>query len=321
MLITIGAFDGFHKGHAELLKVCRQHAINDDWGVVTFYPHPSEFMHRLNHALFTLREREFIREVVGIPNYCVLKFDEALKNLTPEKFWALLRERINIDGLVMGSDFHFGCKRSGSAESLKTLAEFQGLTNVHIVDVVNKASYSSSKVREKILAGDITSANEILGYNWFMINSVIHGNERGRTMNFPTANLQLAKTCITPAYGVYSVALLFNHEWHCGALSIGNNPTFHDVNETRAEVHILDFAGDIYGNEIATFFLGRVRDVHTFANKQELINQIELDINECRNIYKEVFNGSRQDSVKFFERAEKVYYSQTKLIPEIITLT
>ena len=287
MLITIGAFDGFHKGHAELLRVCRQYAINDDWGVVTFYPHPSEFMHKRFHALFTLKERELIREFMGIPNYYVLKFDEALKNLTPEQFWALLREKLNIDGLVMGSDFHFGRERSGSAESLKALAESQGLKNVHIVDVVNKATYSSSMVRKKILAGDITGANEILGYNWFMISSVIHGNERGRTMNFPTANLALTPRKIIPAYGVYSVAVLVNGQRYCGALSIGNNPTFNDVKETRAEVHILDFSGDIYDKEIMVYFLKRIRDVKTFTSKDELIRQIELDINECRKTYEE----------------------------------
>ena len=314
MLITIGAFDGFHKGHAELLRICRENSINDDWGVVTFYPHPSEFMHKLNHSLFTLKERELIRVLLGIPNFYVLKFDEALKNLPPEKFWSLLRERINITGLVMGSDFHFGLERSGSAESLKALAESQGLNNVYIVDVLNKFSYSSSIARGKILAGDVKGVSEILGYNWFMISSVIHGNERGRKMNFPTANLNLSDNRITPAYGVYSVALLVNHEWHCGALSIGNNPTFHDVNETRAEVHILDFCGNIYGDEILIFFLERIRDIKTFANKQELVRQIELDINECRRIYKEVIND------KIFERTEEIYYSRKNLIPEIIKL-
>ena len=166
MLITIGAFDGFHKGHAELLRTCSNNAINNDWGVVTFYPHPSEFMHARFHSLFTLKERELIRQVLGIPKMYVLKFDETLKNLTPEKFWQLLCEKINVNGLVMGSDFHFGRGRSGSAESLKALAESQGLNNIMIVDVLNKPSYSSSVIRRKILAGDIAVANDILGYNF-----------------------------------------------------------------------------------------------------------------------------------------------------------
>ncbi len=316
MLITIGAFDGFHKGHEELFRICRENADGNEWAVVTFWPHPSEYMHRIEHSLFTLKERELLRRVLNIPNMYVLCFDDALMNLSPVDFWHLLRAKIHVSGLVMGSDFHFGRCRSGSAEFLSHLAKSEGLRKIVIADLYDKAKYSSSKVREKIIAGDVEGAREILGCNFFMMSRIIHGNERGRTMSFPTANLALDDGRIIPGYGVYAVGVLVNHEWHCGALSIGNNPTFHDVHETRAEVHILDFAGDIYGGEVIVCFLRKVRDMITFSGKDELMRQIANDTDECRKIFGEV----RDDDKKFFERVKEVYYLSKNFIPEIIKL-
>ncbi len=318
MLITIGSFDGFHRGHSELLDICRRNADGDNWGVVTFYPHPSEFLGSMRHSLFTLEERELIRRVLGIPHMNVLKFDEAMMNLTPEEFWALLRERFNVDGLVMGSDFHFGRGRSGNAECLKSLAEHDGLRKIFIADLLDKPIYSSSNVRECISAGSMNIALEILGYPFLMMSRVIHGSERGRTMNFPTANLDIHEGRVIPAWGVYCCAVLANNEWHCGAMSIGNNPTFHDVRGTRAEVHILGFSGNIYGDELLVLMLGRVRDIITFADKEALISRITKDTETCRKIYGEVMG--QEDTLKFVKRIEEVYSSHKTFTPEIIKL-
>ena len=317
MLVTIGAFDGFHKGHAELLRLCRDNARGDDWGVVTFEPHPSLFMGRL-HPLFTLREREIIRRFLGIPNMYVLRFDDSLMNLSPAKFWHLLRSRLNVDGLVMGSDFRFGHGREGCAKSLAQLARNDGITRIIIADVVDKPRYSSSTVRKNITIGNISLAADILGYPFFMLSRVIHGSARGRTMHFPTANLELKGGRVIPAYGVYSAAVLVNGAWHCGALSVGNNPTFHDVTGTRAEVHILDFDGDIYGEEVMMLLLGRVRGIETFTDKEALTAQIGHDTEECRKIYREVM--SREDTQSFTKSARQ-YISHETITPEIINLT
>ena len=319
MLITIGAFDGFHRGHEELLDICRRNAVGSDWGVVSFYPHPYEFMHKTNHSVFTLSERELIRNIIGIPNMYVLRFDDALRNLKPEEFWKLLRERFNVDGLVMGSDFHFGLNRSGNAESLARLARHDGINRIIIADLLNKGIYSSSNVRNEILLGNVKSACEILGYPFFMMSNIIHGSQRGRKMNFPTANLNLSEHHIIPESGVYASIVLVEHEYHCGALSIGNNPTFKDVNELRAEVHILDFHGDVYDSVMPVFFLNRIRDVIAFNDKTALMTQIENDIHVCRRIYEEVMR--REDMKKFFEIAKRVYYSKKDFVPEIIQLT
>lgn len=317
MLVTIGSFDGFHKGHAELLDICRKNSVADDWAVITFYPHPSEYMNRLKHSLFTLKERELARLVLGIPKMYVLEFSETLRSLEPPEFWRLLRDRFGVDGLVMGSDFHFGINRSGTAKSLAELARSDGITRIYIAELKEKGIYSSSLIRQKVLAGDVESAAGILGYPWFMTGNIIHGNERGRTMNYPTANLNISGKRIVPAYGVYSSAVLVNGEWHCGAVSIGNNPTFHDVEGTRGEVYILDFDGDVYGDELSVFFLGHIREIRTFGSKEELMRQIEKDIVSCRRVYEEVIGQT--ETQKFLERTRQIYISQ-KINPEIIKL-
>ena len=305
MLITIGAFDGFHKGHSELLRICRE--SSDDWGVVTFNPHPSVFMGKIQ-PLFTLQERELIRRVLGIPRMFILKFDDEMKNFTPAEFWRFLRERIEIDGIVIGSDFHFGHERSGDAFALRELAHSDGIERVIIADLKDKPRYSSTTIREAIMAGNVETAAEILGYPFFMLSKVIHGDARGRTMKFPTANIAVNK--MMPAYGVYSSAILINGRWYCGALSVGNNPTFNDVHGTRAEDHVLGFDGDIYGEEVITMILGRVRGLRKFSGKEELSAQITHDVDECRRIY-----GSL--NIDFAEKARDVY-SNENLIPTII---
>ena len=316
MLITVGAFDGFHKGHAELLRICREISDGDNWGVVTFSPHPSEFL-GTHRSLFTLEEKEFIRRVLNIPNMFVLKFDAELMRMTPGNFWRSLRERLNVDGLVMGSDFRFGHGRAGNAESLRDMAIADGLSRVKIVPLLDKKEYSSSTIRENVSAGKIHEAGNFLGYPFFMISRIIHGNERGRTIHFPTANLDVNGRVI-PAYGVYSAAVLVNGSWHCGALSIGNNPTFGDIHETRAEIHILDFNGNIYGEKLLTLILNRVRDIRTFENESALANQIGHDINECRKIFGEVMN--EQDKKIFAGRAKEIYSLHDKFTPNIINL-
>ena len=316
MLITIGAFDGFHKGHAELLRLCREISGGSDWGVLSFYPHPSQFMNALPHTLFTLRERELIRRVLGIPNMYVLEFSDALRNLAPSEFWRLIRERFGVDGIVMGSDFRFGLNGAGTAEYLAGLARSEGLEHVITVPLLDKSEYSSSKARECFASGNVVEAAEIFGYPLFMMGRILHGYGRGHTMSFPTANIDI-KDRIIPAFGVYASAVLVNGEWHCGAVSVGTNPTFGDVREVRCEVNIQDFHGDIYGEELPVFFLGRVRDMKAFSGREELMRQIEHDIETCRRIYGEVMD--KAETRRFLDEARRVY-GRYDLSTEVIRL-
>lgn len=304
MLITIGAFDGFHRGHAELLRLCRENASGDEWGVVTFWPHPGEYMHKLSHAMFTLKERELLRRVLNIPNMYVIEFSEGLRNLAPYEFWRLVRERFRVDGLVMGSDFHFGLNRAGNAEYLSRLAHRDGLKNIVIATLLDKPKYSSSIARARIEAGDMTGAYEILGYPFFMIGKVLHGNERGRAMNYPTANVDISGR-IVPAEGVYACAVALKGELFAGAMSLGKNPTFGDVKELRCEVHILDFDGNIYGEALPVFILNKIRGMRRFSSYDELAEQIGYDVERSREIF-----ANMDESMKTFSvNAGKIYSS------------
>ena len=310
MIVTIGAFDGFHRGHAELLRKCYELAEGNGWGVISFHPHP-----HLQRTLFTLKERELIRRVLGIPHMYFLEFSEALRRLPPYEFWRLIHERFSVDGLVMGRDFRFGLNRAGNADYLARLARFDGVNKVVIADLANKPRYSSTQIRILTQSGQVNEAAELLGYPLFMISRILHGNERGRTMSFPTANLDISDR-IAPAEGVYACAVVVNEELHCGALSIGTNPTFGDVRELRCEVHILEFDGNIYGQELCVFFLGRVRDILAFAHKEELARQIRRDIDACRKIFARALRN--EETRAFIERAEEL--SQDRLTSEVVRL-
>lgn len=314
MLVTIGSFDGFHKGHEKLFEICRENSKKNNWGVITFSPHPAEFLGKLKNSMFTLKERGFLAKILEIPNFLVFEFNEDFKNLSPEDFIEILIKKFGVDGIVFGSDFHFGRERLGSADYLEKI--YKNKIKIFRLNLFDKKIYSSSEAREKILSGEVEDVKKILGYPFFMISDIIHGNARGRTMNFPTANINL-KNRIIPASGVYSTAVLIDNNFHCGALSIGNNPTFHDVNETRAEVFITDFHGDIYGLEILIFFLKKIREIKTFENKEALMSQINKDIETCGEIFK---NSLKElETKKFLERAEKIY-NEKNFNPEIINI-
>ena len=317
MLVTIGSFDGFHKGHEKLFEICRENSIKNDWGVVTFSPHPAEFLGKLKNSMFTLKERGFLAKILEIPNFLVFDFDEDFKNLSPEEFIEILLKKFGASGVVFGSDFHFGRERLGSADYLEKI--YKNKIKIFRLNLFDKKIYSSSQARGKILYGEVEDVKKILGYPFFMISDIIHGNARGRTMNFPTANINL-KNRIIPASGVYSTAVLIDNNFHCGALSVGNNPTFGDVNETRAEVFITDFHGDIYGSEILIFFLKKIRGIKTFENPEALMTQIKLDIKTCEKIFHDSI--LEPETKKFLDRSKKIYYENQNFIfnPEIINI-
>ena len=308
MLITIGAFDGFHKGHAQLLKACRENSRDNDWGVISFFPHPSEFLHKLNAPLFTLREREFIREALKIPKVYFIEFNEFLMRLTPLEFWNHLRNNFNITGLVIGSDFRFAHHRTGNADLLKKFAVSDGIPeeNIFVLPLFekNRVKYSSSDARRKVISGNVRGAYEILGYPWFVLGSVIHGNARGRKLEFPTANINLKNLTVIPEQGVYCAALLIDKKIYCGAVSIGNNPTFGDVHENRLEIFVLDFHGNLYDSEIPVFFLDRLRDIKTFDNPETLKIQIHDDVVTCKNIFNDF--TSLNENMNFINHASSI---------------
>lgn len=287
MIIALGAFDGFHRGHAFLFERARSAArdMNKDWGVVTFEPHPGIFIGTIKKTLFSRKELFLISKLLDVPNLITLEFTERLRSFSALEFWQNLNRIIKVDGVVVGKDFRFGLKQQGDFKTLETFCEDEGLF-FEAVDLLkyNGKKISSTTIREHIERGNCPQAAYELGYPWFFYGNVISGNGRGKKLGFPTANLKVSNDRILPPNGVYSVILSIDGEWKCGALSIGRNPTFNDVKELRIEVYILDFQGDLYGKTLPVFFLEHIRQEVQFESADDLTAQLVRDVNRCRAI-------------------------------------
>ena len=295
MIAVLGAFDGFHRGHAYLFERAKETAasLSVEWGGVTFDPIPGFYIGAVENILFTLRERELARLFLGIPKLVTLKFDDELARFSPERFWEYLREQITVDGIVVGRDFRFGCRRIGDARLLEQYCREAGLSFLS-VDLLRHmgVKISSTAVRAGVEAGQCELAARELGYPYFMLAKVSHGLERGRKLGFPTANLDVPKTKLMPYDGVYAAAVLIKGEWKAGALSVGQNPTFGDVSDVRTEVFVLDYDGDLYDDDLLVFFLSRLRPQERFESAEQLVTQIGDDVERSRVTFNRSFKAS-----------------------------
>lgn len=292
MIAVLGAFDGFHRGHALLFDRAKTLArpLNLEWGAVTFDPHPGLFMKAINATLFTSRERELIRIFLGIPRIVALRFDEELARFSPRLFWEFLGENIVVDGVVVGQDFRFGYRRTGDVALLEQYCHEIDASFL-AVDIVEHlgSKISSSAIRGHVESGECELAAKELGYPYFIWAEVVHGLGRGKDLGFPTANLNVPSWKLLPADGVYAVSVLVKGKWKVGALSVGKNPTFHDVTDIRVEVFILDYEGDLYEESLPVFFLSRLRPQVEFKNAEQLAMQIEADTKRVRTVFRRSF--------------------------------
>jgi len=309
MIAVLGAFDGFHRGHAHLFERAKEAAVflGLEWGGVTFDSLPGLYMGTVEKALFTLRERELIRLFLGIPKLVILKFDDELAHFTPDRFLEYLRGQIVVDGIVVGRDFRFGYRRIGDVQLLERYCHTAGVFFLS-VDLLQHmgAKISSSTIRTDVEAGKCEQAAKELGYPYFMLAKVGHGFERGRELGFPTANLEVPGTKIIPPDGVYAVAVLVNGTWKAGALSIGKNPTFDDVCDVSVEVFVLDYEGDLYNDSLLVFFLSRLRPQAQFKDASQLALQIGADAERARMTFKRNFEKSADNYFGFMAGYAKI---------------
>ena len=289
MIVALGAFDGFHLGHASLFVRARELAYpsNLEWGAVTFDPHPGLFIGTMEATLFTSQERELIRIFLGIPQIVSLKFDEELAHFSPPLFWEFLRGNVKIDGVVVGRDFRFGYRRTGDAALLEQYCLEAGVDFI-AVDTLDYLGnkISSSSIRGHIESGDCELAAKKLGYPYFFWAEVIRGQGRGKSLGFPTANLNIPPQKLIPSDGVYAVGALVNGHWRAGALSIGKNPTFDDVPGVQVELFVLDYEGNLYETSLPVFFLSRLRPQIRFDNTEQLVMQIDADVKRARTTFR-----------------------------------
>lgn len=294
-VITIGSFDGVHRGHARLIQTVRDHARAKNAAsiVVTLNPHPRLVLRPDSplQLLSTLDERVDLLAQQGLDYVVVFPFSLEQSKLRAREFVELLRNHLNFVELVCGPNFAVGYKREGTIPVLEDLGKEFGFT----VTVVEPQEYdegiiSSTRVRELVGGGDVAEAAVLLGRYPMLRGVVVHGDHRGRELGFPTANLEVPDKKLIPANGIYAVRVRLGNQWHDGAASIGIRPTF-GGGRRLVEIFVLDFARWIYGEELQVFFIKRLRDEEKYDNIQALLDQMTLDVQNARDILGHLGSG------------------------------
>ena len=292
---AFGVFDGLHRGHQALISqvvvLAHEHAAHAT--VVTFEPHPAQILSPSTAPLLisTMEQRLEGMDRLGIEQVGVMGFDLASAGESAVSFVErVLVRQLGVRDLVVGDDVHFGRDREGDVALLAREGDRFGF-RVHTSPTYGDADrYSSSAVRSRLAAGDVTAASEILGRAFVLRGHVVHGDARGREIGFPTANLRTQERQQLPALGIYAAAVhLESGEWRCGAVSVGTRPQFYDNAGVLVEVHLPGFEADLYDQRVDVAFLERLRGEATFATVEELVVQMGRDVARCNDIF-EKFN-------------------------------
>lgn len=282
-VVTLGTFDGVHVGHAAILnQICNAAKEEDLESVIlTFFPHPRLIV-STNYdikLLNTMDEKAILLEKNGIQNFIIHPFDKAFSELSPREFVAqVLVEKLKVQKVIIGHDHKFGKNRAADFNDLIDFGKEFGFEVAEIsAQQINDVSVSSTKIRNSLLEGNIALANEYLGYPYVLSGNVVKGRQLGRTIGFPTANIEIPEDYkLIPKNGVYIVTAFVNNEMVSGMMNIGVKPTLGE-NKLSLEVHLLNFNKDIYNQKIQVNILERLRDEQRFASFEKLQSQIELD--------------------------------------------
>lgn len=290
-VLTLGMYDGVHIGHQSILKQLNTIAkeIDGESVLLTFDPHPRMVLQPNCDLkfIYTLNEKEEALEKLGLDHLIIHPFTKEFSQLSSVEFVRdLLVNQINIHTLVIGYDHHFGKNREGNYEQLEILSKEFGFNLVQIEAVdCNDIAVSSTKVRNALIEGNIAYANKALNYHYPLSGEVVHGDKIGRTLGFPTANLQVDPNKLIPKDGVYAVDVFVDNQKYLGLLSIGFRETVTNSREHRVEVNILDFDREIYGETICLEFLGHLRDEKKFDSLDDLIIAMNQDKENAIKLY------------------------------------
>jgi len=287
--LTFGNFDGVHRGHQDMLKSLKTYAQskNSALTVMTFTPHPRKILSSESERFLIgsyQQRREWLAEL-GVEHLIEISFTRDFSTLGPETF--LRQHVLNYPGLRsvhLGWDFAFGSNKSGEANLVKELCRPLDI-EVQVCEAfaLKENTVSSTSIRKSLRRGDVISARDMLGRDFSVSGVVVRGEGRGRKIGVPTANLQMDADIIIPLRGVYITESVYRGIAYKSVTNIGFNPTFKDEKDLTVETHLIDFAGDLYGETIEVRFLGRIRDERKFSNVNDLIEQLKADINVGRN--------------------------------------
>lgn len=287
-VVAIGNFDGVHRGHQALLAraMARARESGKLSGAVVFEPHPREFFvpAEPHFQLTPLTEKLRLLAQVGLDEVAVLAFDARLAAMNADDFISrILVADLGISGAVVGYDFFFGNKRSGTPQTLVAAGQRLGF-GVDVVAPVAELGevFSSTAVRLKLAEGDFAGAAHVLGRWWRVSGVVVGGAKRGTGMGYPTANVPMPKGTAL-AHGIFAVRAQIEGEWHEGAAYLGTRPTFDD-GKPVLEVFLFDFHGDLYGREIAVEFIAFLRGDRKFDGMDALVAQMTLDVAQARAV-------------------------------------
>ena len=281
-VLSLGMFDGVHFGHISIINLLKSVAQenNLETAILTFWPHPRKVFNPNDEIklLNTLNEKLNLLENANLDVVFLKSFDENFRNLTGEEFVRqILVQKLNVKHIIIGHDHVFGKNKSGNFELLQKLSKELDFV-VQQLDAVKEGEFniSSTKIRNCLGNGNIIGANKMLGYHYSVSGKVIDGKKLGRTIGYPTANIEVDELKLLPKKGAYIVEVYVKNKFYKGMLSIGTNPTVNG-DKLTVEVYILDFNEDIYGDEITVKFRDFLHEEIKFESLEKLIERLDED--------------------------------------------
>jgi riboflavin kinase/FMN adenylyltransferase len=293
-ILTLGTFDGVHFGHKKILEKVTQNTENEKYEslVLTFFPHPRMVLQEDSDIkmLNTIDEKIALLDKIGIQNLVIHPFDENFSRLTAEEFVKnILVDQFHIHTIIIGHDHRFGRNRTANIDDLKAFGQQYNFEVKEIsAQEIKEVSVSSTKIRQALLEGNVSLANEYLGYDYSLTGIITKGKQLGRTIGFPTANLKLEENYkLIPKNGVYIVKSIINSKTVLGMMNIGFNPTVGGKNQT-IEINYFDFDADLYDQKITVSILERIRSEQKFDSVALLKEQLEKDKNTALAYFKKL---------------------------------
>ena len=292
-ILTIGTFDGVHLGHqkiiASLVTKAKQQSLQAN--ILTFFPHPRMVLQKESNLklIDTLEEKQNLLSELGIDNLIVQPFSKEFSKLTAIEFTRdILVDELGMSALMIGYDHRFGKNREASVEDLIRYGESYNFeVTVIPAQDISSITVSSTKIRDAIKISNFKKVNQFLGRPYELNGKVIKANGVGRTIKYPTANIEIKETYkLIPPKGVYLVKIYLGENEFSGMMNIGNRPTINGLNET-IEIHIFDFDKDIYGKNLKVCFLQKIRKEKKFDSLTSLKNQLKKDEENCKRILAE----------------------------------